>query len=217
LSYSPDTNNRKVNTFWLGVAIQNARDANSHAYDSTPNMTECERNVRKRLYWCCILRDRILPLGVRRPIYITDAHFDFSKNAPLNSKDLEGEISHSKVYDPQTKRSLAELLESLCELAVALTGIISVLYPVNDIPIASLSDAEISRSHALSHRGRSDLDRWYENATVKFPTPAGLGDTHESVILYTDLMYLYYQCVQLPQNEETCERLLTKVCYMKFG
>lgn len=161
-------------------------------------MTENESNVRKRLYWCCILRDRILPLGVRRPIYITDAHFDFSKNTPLNAKDLEGEISHSKVYDPQTKRSLAGLVESLCELAVALTGIITVLYPVNEVPIASLSGAEISRPHVLIRQGRSDLTRWYEKVSVKFPTPAGLGDTHESVILYTDLMYLYYQYVQLP-------------------
>jgi hypothetical protein len=191
LSYSPETHNHKVNSFWLSIAIRHAKDANAHAYDSDSALTERERNRRKRLYWCCILRDRILPLGVRRPVFITDAHFDFS-SSPLNAKDLENEIGHSKVYDPETKQSLAELIGTLCELAVVLTSVIMIISPVHEIPIASLSEAELSRSWMLIQRARSDLSHWYNNANVKFPTPAGLGDTHESVILYTNLMYLYY-------------------------
>lgn len=128
---------------------------------------------------------------MRRPVFITDAHFDFS-SSPLNAKDLENEIGHSKVYDPETKRSLAELIATLCELAIVLTGIIMILTPIDEIPIAPLSEAELSRSWMLIQRGRSDLSHWYDNANVRFPTPAGLGDTHESVILYTNLMYLYY-------------------------
>jgi hypothetical protein len=191
LSYSPKTDNRKANSFWLSVAIQYAKDANAHIYDSASTLTQRESNRRKRLYWCCIFRDRILPLGVHRLVFITDASFDFSSSS-LNEKDLENEVYHSKAYDPKTKRLLGEMIEALCELAVVLAGVSMIVSPVSEIPIASWSEAELSGSWNLIHRSRSDLSRWYDNANVKFPTPAGLGDTHEPVILYTNHMYLYY-------------------------
>lgn len=191
LSHSPDNHNRRINTFWLGVAIQFAKAAKAPQYDLDQAITKKQRNVKKRLWWCCILRDRILPLGVRRPLFITDDHFDFS-NSPLTVNDLEHEINYSKVYDPDTKRSLAELLEVLCNLAVTLTDIIMILYPINGNPFAPLNELSLSRLRVRIERRKSDLAQWFDNASVQFPTPAGLGDTHESVILYTNLVYIYY-------------------------
>ena len=160
-------------------------------------MPKKEKLRKKRLFWCCILRDRILPLGVRRSIYITNAHFNFSKNTPLTARDLQDEITGSRVYAPQAKQSLAELVARLCELAVILTDVIMLLYPVDELPPASSSSADdalpISKQNSLIEKAKSDLTRWYEGAVVKFPTPAGIGDAHESVALYTNLMYLYYQ------------------------
>lgn len=195
LSYSPDTNDRRTNSFWLSVAIQNSKNANAHTYEILTNTPEKERLRKKRLFWCCILRDRILPLGVRRSIYITNTHFNFRNNAPLTAQDLEGEISRSKVYTPRAKQSLAGLVASLCELAVILTDVIMLLYPVDELPASSFPDDSIpiTKHQSLIERARSDLTRWYEGAAVKFPTPAGIGDAHESVVLYTNLMYLYYQ------------------------
>lgn len=193
LSYSPDTNNRKTNTLWLNIAIQYARDAGAHMYELGPDMPEAERKRKKKLFWCCILRDRILPLGVRRPLCITDAHFDFTKCTPLNAQDFAKDITCSRVYNAKTKRSHVDLTTSLCELAVILTGAIMAVSPVNDVPVASMDEAEISRNLNLIRKGKSDLVQWFKNANIEFPVPAGLSDTHESVILYIDLMYLYYQ------------------------
>lgn len=111
----------------------------------------------------------------------------------MTVNDLKHERNYSKVYDPETKRSLAELLEVLCNLAGTLTDIIMILYPINGNPTTSLNELGLSRLRVRIERGKSNLAQWFDNASVHFPTPAGLGDTHESVILYTDLMYIYYQ------------------------
>ncbi|KAL4803989.1 hypothetical protein BDV18DRAFT_162399 [Aspergillus unguis] len=197
LSYSPDTNDRTTNTSWLGIAIQNARKANAHAYNVIPTMTEHERLRKKRLFWCCILRDRILPLGVRRSIYITNAHFDFANNPALTVDDLKGEITRSRVYDARTKQLLAELAVSLCGLAVALTDVIMILYPVDQLPVSSIASDAAPRVQSHIDRARSSLTRWYESTIVRFPTPAGIGDAHGSLVLYTNLMYLYYHSAKM--------------------
>ncbi|PQM43872.1 hypothetical protein VE01_10768 [Pseudogymnoascus verrucosus] len=196
LSQAPDNHNRRINTFWLGVAIQFAKDANAPQYDLDQAITEKQRNVKKRLWWCCILRDRILPLGVRRPLFITNAHFDFG-NSPLTANDLDEEISYSNVYDSETKRSLAELLEVLCNLAVCLTDIIMILYPINGNPTTSLNELGLTRLRVHIERGKADLSQWFDNASVHFPTPAGLGDTHGSVILHTNVVYIYYYSARM--------------------
>lgn len=197
MSYSPDNQNRKINTYWVGVAIRFAKDANAHRYNSSPDISPRQQNINKRLWWCCILRDRILPLGVRRPLYITNEHFDFNNNRPLTIDDLEGERDNSRVYDSKTKHSLAELLVTLCELAVILTDIIMIVYPVSETPLTTMTEMALSQLRVRIERCKSDLAHWYDCVSVRFPTPAGLGDAHESLILFTNLMYIYYQSVYI--------------------
>ncbi|KAH6665007.1 cutinase transcription factor 1 beta [Halenospora varia] len=197
LSYSPDNHNRKNNTFWLGTGIRFAKDANAHRYDFFPAVTRKLQNTKKRLWWCCILRDRILPLGVRRPLYITTEHFDFVNNSPLTVGDLEDEIDHSKVYDPATKRSLVEVLAVLCQLAVVLTDIIMVVYPVSETPLTTMNEMALLRMRSRIEQCKSDLAEWLSGASLRFPTPAGLGDTSKVVVLFTNLMYIYYHTARV--------------------
>ncbi len=193
LSYSPDNHNRKNNTFWLGTGIRFAKDANAHRYDFYPEVTRKLKNTKKRLWWCCILRDRILPLGVRRPLFITTEHFDFVSHSPLTDEDLEDEIDRSKVYDSATKRSLAEVLAVLCQLAVVLTHIIMVVYPVSEAPLTTMNEMALLRMRPRIEQCKSDLTEWLDGASVRFPMPAGIGDTTKVVVLFTNLMYIYYQ------------------------
>lgn len=76
LSYHPPIrNHNKINTFWLGIAIQFPKDAGAHHYHTVINISDHQKNALKRLWWCCILRDRIISLGVRRPLQINSADF----------------------------------------------------------------------------------------------------------------------------------------------
>lgn len=124
---------------------------------------------------------------------ITPDQFDF--NSPsLSMADFEDEIHRSRVYDPSTKRFLASLIIMMCELALSLTEVVMIVYPPTLAPISCpLEETEYLRSVLRIEECKSGLSRWYDRATVRFPTPAGLTDTHHSVIIFTNLMYIYYQ------------------------
>lgn len=184
---------KKINTFWLGIAIRFAKEAGAHRYHILTGITAEKRNALKRLWWCCIIRDRILPLGVRRPLQITGEEFNFEEAVPLYDDDFEDEIERSGVYDIPSKRSLTQLFLLLCQLAVALTDVIMVVYPASGQPDLTLS-SDHKTDQYLQHIESCvlTLDAWFEHATARFPTPAGIGDIQSSVILYTNLMYIYY-------------------------
>ncbi|KAJ3464899.1 hypothetical protein MRS44_009685 [Fusarium solani] len=100
----------KPNGIWLSLAIENAKLAEAHLYTTiTPTSHSKQRNVLKRLWWCCIIRDRSMGLLLKRPVQITKEQFNFSDD-PLNSNDLKDELQRSKVYRPSTKFKLAEIL-----------------------------------------------------------------------------------------------------------
>ncbi|KAI1136084.1 fungal-specific transcription factor domain-containing protein [Hypoxylon sp. FL0543] len=199
---------KKLNSTWLGIAIQNAKSADAHLYTVKPAYSELtdpiqhkKQNILKRLWWCCLIRDRILALGVRRSLQISRAHFDLEANAGLGYADLADEVDRSKVYNAETKRSLIEIFVQLGELCSVLTDLLTLVFPLDDVPgwdrqlgsegVASLKECKAS------------LRRWYKSATLRFPVFSS-GSTsrmanatnkqfqHDSVILYTNLMYMHY-------------------------
>ena len=199
--HSPYGHNIKINSFWLGLAIQYAKDADAHRYQVCARMTSHQRKLCKRLWWCCIIRDRILPLGCRRPLSITPDQFDFG-TPTLTVEDFEDEICCSKVYDPATKRLLAHVIAAMCELAISLTEVIMIVYPPCMADASgSIEETEFLRSVLRIEQCKSGLTRWFDRATIGFPTPAGSDHTHKSVILYTNLMYIYYHSARLALSQ----------------
>jgi hypothetical protein len=165
-----------------------------------------KQNVLKRVWWCCIIRDRTLGLLMRRPIHITRSHFDFDANPVLGFSDLADEFERSKVYNAGTKKCLAEILAQLVELYIVLTDIVMLVFPLDDTPgwgrEMKPEDAGRVRECQVA------LRRWYKDATLRFPMFGG-GPTirptpstnkeyrHDSVILYTNLMYMYYHSTRV--------------------
>ncbi|KAL2755720.1 hypothetical protein ACRALDRAFT_1082152 [Sodiomyces alcalophilus JCM 7366] len=166
-----------------------------------------KQNTLKRLWWCCIIRDRVMGLGMRRPLHLTRAHFDpdAAPNCPaLGVPDLADEISRSRVYPPATKRSLAEVLEQLVELCVVLTDVLVLVFPLDDSP--GWGREMRAEERARVRDGKIALRRWYKDVTLRFPMGGGRDASrnaggrggrgsefqHDSVILYTNLMYMYY-------------------------
>lgn len=207
---------RKPNTAWLSIAIQHAKTAEAHHYSSLspvsragssarqalPTAQAKKQNMLKRLWWCCILRDRVMGLGLRRSLQITRNHFNFETNGILGFSDLTDEIERSRVYNADTKRCLAEVLEQLVELCVILTDILILVFPLDDSPGWG-RDMKAEEQDKL-RECKVSLRRWYKGATLRFPVFGGgavarVGGSgakefhHDSVILYTNLMYMYYQ------------------------
>ncbi|KAI3340611.1 hypothetical protein F4824DRAFT_487068 [Ustulina deusta] len=198
---------KKPNTTWLGVAIQNAKSAEAHMYSVMPTFSPVtepieykKQNSLKRLWWCCLIRDRLISLGMRRSIQVSRAHFDVGSNGGFGCSDLADEVGLSKVYNSETKRRLVEIFVHLGELCSVLTDLLTLVFPLDDVPgwgrHNGVEGAEKVR------QSKAALRRWYKATTLRFPKSGGdsassktSGDKHlqhDSVILYTNLMYMFY-------------------------
>ncbi|KAK7429093.1 hypothetical protein QQZ08_004308 [Neonectria magnoliae] len=125
--YSPTTTDT-VNTHWLISAIHFARSARADEYHIASFCAQ-ERQILKRLWWCCIVRDRVMSLSFRRPLNIRPDDFDFTQPG-LEENDFLNEFRGPNVYEISTKKLLVRIIASLCELAVVLNGVLTILYPM---------------------------------------------------------------------------------------
>ena len=72
---------------WLNVAASLAYSIGLHFSDQTDQMPPKQVRFRRRLWWCCYVRDKILAFGLRRPTRIKDEDCHVSM---LEIHDLEG-------------------------------------------------------------------------------------------------------------------------------
>lgn len=198
---------KKPNTAWLGVAVHNAKSAEAHMYSAMPTFSPIsepimykKQNSLKRLWWCCIFRDRLVSLGMRRSIQVSRAHFDIDSNVSLGVSDLSSEVGLSKVYNPETKRRLIEIFVQLGELCCVLTDLLTLVFPLDDVPGWGRQNGAEGAERV--RKCKVALKRWYNAATLRFPMFSGgstsskaTGDKHlqhDSIILYTNLLYMFY-------------------------
>ncbi|KAK7403503.1 hypothetical protein QQX98_010733 [Neonectria punicea] len=209
LSFTSLSSSRRPNTLWLGLAIENARLAEAHLYATMNSPSRLkERSVLKRIWWCCIIRDRSMGLLMRLPIRITKEQFDFDGD-PLTSSDLEDEVQRSKVYNPSTKLKLAEILAYSIKLYVTLTDILSLILPPKGIQ--GITQLRQEESRTKLEECKTALGRWHTLTSSKipragnYPSPGHLGTLPnasqsvncDSIILYTNVMYMYYHTARM--------------------
>ncbi|KAJ3543637.1 hypothetical protein NM208_g3468 [Fusarium decemcellulare] len=206
LSFASLSSSKTPNTIWLSLAIENARLAEAHLYASVASDYQPKhRNALKRLWWCCITRDRSMSLLMRLPIRITREQFDFDSD-PFTAQDLEDELQRSKVYSPATKRRLAEIHTHSIELYTLLTDILMLVLPFNGIP-GSVHQGHRDGLPKLD-KCRAALRQWYISASSKLPacrtcvdpeaSPTATKTTnHGSIKLYMNFMYMYYHTARI--------------------
>lgn len=203
----------KPNTIWLSMAIHYAKSVHAHRMLDRPSVppTTISQDKRKRtlrrLWWCCIIRDRILSLGLRRSIQIP------KKYPPLESEDFEEEINCSLVHEPSTKRHLVCILQRVMELCVVLTDL---------LPLLSLSDESLEEQRICHTDSQSKLNEcqqslsdWYSATRRQFPIPRkGNQFRHQSVIVHTNMMYIYYHAARLGLHHQ---EVLVSTCLSPTG
>ncbi|KAH8685115.1 hypothetical protein BGZ61DRAFT_454958 [Ilyonectria robusta] len=199
---------KQLGSLWLGIAIHHARDARAHQYCSaTPNNPmspeEAKRhNVLKRLWMCCIICDRVIPLTSRQSIKITKSNFDFEGSPILNCDDLSDEFYHSNIYDSTTKIHLAQVNVKLVELCVILTDVLALSSSIRDNPAWGLSQRMAETNQASLCR--IQLQRWYNTflemksaMNGKLIQDSGSEGRGSSVVLFTNLAEMYYHSARL--------------------
>ncbi|KAM5358159.1 hypothetical protein ACJZ2D_015547 [Fusarium nematophilum] len=186
----------KANSRWLNVAVQHAKSCRAEKYETMSQARPEDRkrqNILKRVWWCCIIRDRIMPLCVRRNIQITRSHFDFNSNSPLGYDDLVDELDFSRVYNTATKHTLLITLERLTKLCVSLTDVLSLVYPTEKLPIL---DAQAhSTAFGKVQKCRRALIYWSEITQPPLAhkdLPEASGSSETSSVLFTNLIWIYF-------------------------
>ncbi|OBT71727.1 hypothetical protein VF21_09353 [Pseudogymnoascus sp. 05NY08] len=195
LSYYSTNSERHLNTFWLNIAIQSARADHAHYYDIDKSLTKYERQMKKRLWWCCVIRDRILPLGVRRPLQITHSHLD-SAGQELTEEDLEEDIGESEVYNTETQQLLAKIFLAQCKLAIELTDVITMVYPADgaNLVITACED-DFNRVSTETKTHETKLTNWYNTINQWIPTV--LQKSHASITFSARLALCHHKIFAL--------------------
>jgi hypothetical protein len=174
------------NASWLALAIDHARTLNAHHYYRDSSHVYASPTTLKRLWWCIVIRDRLVALGMRRSLQIPPALFDPFSWAPLQLEDFEDEIHASEVYDPDTKTQLCGILTSLCHLAVAMTMLLTTLYPDSGYKGVT-TDHRLLLTRAGDIKAR--LNYWEENNMVLLSPQTA--DSNPAVKFYQQLIFLY--------------------------
>lgn len=111
--WSPYDASFEVNDYWLDEATR-------HAYKAgIPDGKSLHHRI---LWWCCIVRNRISALALRRPYRLRDLKPEFT----LSREDFSRpEATSSQARDCRRERLLAvELFLSLCKLSVVIADIL---------------------------------------------------------------------------------------------
>lgn len=79
---------------WLGIAISLAKTIGLHRDPGNSSVSTRKKKLRKRIWWSCFVRDRLIALGTRRPLIIGLADCDM---AMLQESDFDIETLDSDI------------------------------------------------------------------------------------------------------------------------
>lgn len=186
--------NQLLNSIWLSKAVAHAEAASANNYS-----LERDRGRRlqlKRLWWSCVLRDRMISLGVRRMIQIGPENFDFDQ-AGLEEEDLEEECAESDVYDVVSKKILSKVVIAQCELATAMTPMmISAYCSESTSQVDEQSVAPLINSIAAIEKANTELSVWARRFKTSLTRIASEGqnaqDSNPSFMLFAHMTMIHY-------------------------
>jgi hypothetical protein len=195
----------RPNSMWLSMAIESARSVQAHqCLPATSAPTDSiERQKRlslKRLWTCCVVRDHIMALTLRRNCQITRTNFNLSSGSILSYSELSTELHGSKIYDAVTKKSLIMTFLQLARLCLLFTDTCQLIFPYErGLKTNQPSDMDLDRAKIKACK--ADLDDWYETVRKRLPFAMRKGDVitnspklvNPSVTLFVNMIYIYYQ------------------------
>lgn len=194
LSLQSTMMNQKLNSVWLSKAIAHAEVARAHLY--TREKDPSHRLCLKRLWWSCILRDRMIALGVRRMIQIGAEKFDFDQTG-LEAEDLSEECDKSDVYDSASKMRLSKIVVAQCELAVAMMPMMIIAY-CDESPshLGASSVSVLIHSMTAVEKASTELSVWarrFRSTLVRLADEDQDGrDVNPSITLFAHLTLIHY-------------------------
>lgn len=117
---------------------------------------------------------------------------------PISEDDIGNEIRGSRVYDKSTKRTMIEIFQEQCRLAVLLTGIVALVSAPNKLSSSSVTNDELSAIWNTISSTKDALTDWMAfsrlPARLKEKPNAGV----KRMIKITLMYYQYVMTLPLP-------------------
>lgn len=169
-------------------AIRFARLAKAEAFEKEEDPRKSI--ILKRIWWCVLLRDRILSLGLRRPLQVRQ---DIPSKV-LTADDFQYELGKSAVHDSETQKKVFMVISFACRLALTVTPALELLYSTESIEERSMNQAAASlleTAQDLQHCTKKVQD-WHDRCSSAFPFPISLDDTPDAVCIFANMLFLYH-------------------------
>lgn len=120
---------------WLGVAISLARTIGLNCNTSSSPLSLQKQRLWKRIWWCCYMRDRLVAIGMRRPIRIRDDDFDVPmlEVSDFETQSLGPELTRmiggcSAVRDGSKREILAKMCIAVVRCCQCISKVLAVQY-----------------------------------------------------------------------------------------
>jgi len=218
MTYWYDTDSDDKHTwYWMGLALTTAHMEGLHRDLEEPqNMTKIGR-LRRRIWWSCVIRDRLLGLGIRRPCRIREDEFsverlrlddfDISLPPPPAVARLLAAPSFTGT-DPANRRRMATLCIDLSQLCITIGRILHSQYTIASTPEGASNYLRwaIVRPRSSKDRAHSfaqcdaDLQEWLQSLAPESSYVPGARDDraptaqieNPTIRLHKILLYMKY-------------------------
>ncbi|CAK7200315.1 hypothetical protein SEUCBS139899_003006 [Sporothrix eucalyptigena] len=175
---SPD--DEKDTWYWMGIALSLAQVMGLHRDPETLQISVNAKRLRRRMWWSCFIRDRLLALGIRRPARIRTDEFnvrmldlaDFDLVQPGQERITFVRESGFTCVEEDGRRQMCQICIDLAKLCVCVGNVLQSQYSV------VTTNAEAHKNMAvlpkpitetdakdLAQRDH-ELDQWYKNQTA---------------------------------------------------
>ncbi|KAK7215967.1 hypothetical protein V2G26_003970 [Clonostachys chloroleuca] len=139
------SNDEKDTWYWIGVTLSQSQAIGVHRNPETLDISSGEKCMRRRIWWSCLIRDRLLCLTVRRPPRIRDEEFDVPM---LTIDDFENSLqrptdevlkllgeSGLTMLDAEGRKGVALICVELAKLCICIGHVLTTLYSILGSPV----------------------------------------------------------------------------------
>ncbi|KAL4789149.1 hypothetical protein BDV19DRAFT_395316 [Aspergillus venezuelensis] len=207
LTYYSSDSEVEANSEWLRIAISHTRAIQAVEPRSKSLSPAVRTSQFKRLWWCCLVRDRIISLGMRRPIQISRG--DPGLYLPmLTTEDMNGEIFNSMVYSYEIKSALFELFTSLCHFVISATDLTMIAFVSTRDLSSETEDQDSTGELSKLETAKSSLLLWELDWLALMEVRNT--DLYGPIPLFSSLLSIYYQSARVALCNRVC-LVLSKV------
>ncbi|KAH8690839.1 putative C6 transcription factor [Talaromyces proteolyticus] len=206
---TPD--DQKDTWHWMGVSLSLAHTIGLHRDPSNSGMGPRRKQMWKRIWWSTYTRDRLIALGMRRPMRVKDDDCDVPmltiddfefKSFPSEVLSMLGDCEF--LYNIEQQRHLAMMFIEKSKLCLCVSNVLSAQYSVLSHRFGGTTETTMmlvpKKSNTETFQVRTcdeDLERWQANlpAEIQYKPQSSketLSPAESSLHLHRALLRMIY-------------------------